>query len=80
MFNTCRRYIQTVAAGAGQNIQLLIGDKAKSVLGFVAMARDTANITTATAFSNSSSQFPLYDNHVFSNCRGKLSNSTYHWM
>ena len=65
MFNTCRRYIQTVAAGAGQNIQLLIGDKAKSVLGFVAMARDTANITTATAFSNSSSQFPLYDNHVF---------------
>lgn len=65
MFNTCRRYIQTVSAGGGATSSLLIGDKAKSVLGFVAMARDTANITTATAISNSSSQFPLYKNHVY---------------
>ena len=65
MFNTARRYVQTVTAGGGANSQLLINDRSKSCLGFVAMARDTANITTAAAISNSSSQFPLYSLHQY---------------
>ena len=65
MFNTCRRYIQSIGAAGGTNSSLLIGDKAKSVLGFVAMARDTASITNAFAYSNSTSIFPLYKNHVY---------------
>ena len=65
MFNTARRYVQTVSAGGGANSQLLINDRSKSCLGFVAMARDTANITTAAAVSNSASQFPLYTLHQY---------------
>ena len=65
MFNTCRRYIQSIAAAGGSTSSLLIGDKAKSVLGFVAMARDTASITDAFSYSNSTSVFPLYKNHVY---------------
>ena len=63
MFNTCRRYVQSVSNGGTQS--LLIGEKAKSVLGFVAIARDTAAITLPAAYSNSTSIFPTLNNHVY---------------
>lgn len=63
MFNTCRRYVQAVTSGGAQS--LLIGEKAKSVLGFVAIARDTAAITLPAAYSNSTSLFPTLQNHVY---------------
>lgn len=63
MFNTCRRYVQSVSNGGAQS--LLIGEKAKSVLGFVAIARDTAAITLPAAYSNSTSLFPTLNNHVY---------------
>jgi hypothetical protein len=63
MFNTCRRYIQS-ASGSGMK-SLLIGEKAKSVIGFVAMARDTAAITLPAAYSNSTSLFPTLTNYVY---------------
>ena len=63
MFNTCRRYVQAVSSGGTQS--LLIGEKAKSVLGFVAIARDTAAITLPAAYSNSTSIFPTLNNHVY---------------
>lgn len=63
MFNTCRRYVQSTS-GSGTK-SLLIGEKAKSVLGFVAMARDTAAIVLPAAYSNSTSIFPTLQNHVY---------------
>ena len=60
MYNTCRRYIQSQAATAAQTQgNYLINERSKSCLGFDAIARDTANITTTSAFSNSNSTFPL---------------------
>ena len=59
MYNTCRRYIQAQAATTGTTQgSYLINERSKSCLGFVAIARDTANITTTDAYSNSNSTFP----------------------
>lgn len=59
MYNTCRRYIQSQAAtGAQTQGSYLINERSKSCLGFIAIARDTTNITTTNAYSNSNSTFP----------------------
>lgn len=59
MYNTCRRYIQSQAATVAQTQgSYLINERSKSCLGFVAVARDTTNITATNAFSNSNSTFP----------------------
>ena len=59
MYNTCRRYIQAQAATTGTTQgSYLINERSKSCLGFVAIARDTANITATDAYSNSNSTFP----------------------
>jgi len=59
MYNTCRRYIQAQAATTGQTQgSYLINERSKSCLGFIAIARDTANITTTDAYSNCNSTFP----------------------
>ena len=66
MFNTCRRYVQNLSGGAAiTNTQLLINDRTKSCLGFVAMSRTTADITTIGKYKNSSSAFPVYINHAY---------------
>jgi hypothetical protein len=66
MFNTCRRYVQNLSGGAAiTNTQLLINDRTKSCLGFVAMSRTTADITTIGKYKNSSSAFPVYISHAY---------------
>jgi len=44
---------------------LLINERSKSCLGFVAIARDTTNISDQTVYSNSNSLFFDYKNHVY---------------
>jgi hypothetical protein len=59
MYNTCRRYVQSQSAvWGGTTGTYLINERSKSCLGFVAIARDTAQITATDAFSNSNSIFP----------------------
>lgn len=65
MFNTYSRYIQNANTG-GTNIQLLVTDTAKSVLGYVAISRDTADITNVIKYKNSSSGWGAYENHALS--------------
>ena len=66
MFNTYSRYIQNVNATGGTNIQLLITDTAKSVLGYIAVSRDTSAVANAELYKNSSSAWGLYQNHALS--------------
>jgi hypothetical protein len=59
MFNTCRRYIQTVGTNAGgTTVQLYIPERSKSCLGFVAMNRLSSTLTDSTSYTNSVSLFP----------------------
>ena len=58
MFNTVRRYVQTVAVGsASGGTNLLINDRAKSCLGFFAVSRKTNELLSSTVYKNSSSIF-----------------------
>ena len=68
MFNTCRRYIQTVASAAGGTTtsQLYIPERSKSCLGFVALSRSTATLTDLASFTNSVSLFPAVANTTVS--------------
>lgn len=62
MFNTCRRYIQSVPASGGTNtLQLYVPERSKSCLGFVAMSRLTATLTDLASYTNSVSLFPTAD-------------------
>ena len=60
MFNTCRRYIQTVptSSGATTTLQLYVPERSKSCLGFVAMSRPTAALTDISSYTNTFSLFP----------------------
>jgi len=71
MFNTVRRYVQSIAAGATAGTQLLINDRAKSCLGFIAIGRATADLLDGTKFKNSSSSFEVYQNHNY-NIAGQM--------
>lgn len=66
MFNTYSRYIQSLAASAVTNAQLLISDNAKSVLGYFVVGRTTTDITTISSFKNGNSGFASYVNHAVS--------------
>lgn len=67
MFNTYSRYIQSLAGGSAvSNAQLLVSDNAKSVLGYFAIARATADITDISGYKNATSAFPTYVNHAVS--------------
>jgi len=65
MYNTCRRYIQNQGVLTDAVVSFLINERSKSCLGFVAMARDTANITRTDAYSNGNSLFFGYKNHLY---------------
>jgi len=65
MYNTCRRYIQNIPISTLAINSLLINERSKSCLGFVAIARDTTNISDQTVYSNSNSLFFDYKNHVY---------------
>ena len=59
MFNTCRRYIQSVPLSAGTTtVQLYVPERSKSCLGFVAMSRLTSTLTDLASYTNSVSLFP----------------------
>jgi hypothetical protein len=64
MFNTYSRYVQNTTGGT--DIQLLISDTAKSVLGYFAISRTTASISDPEHFKNSSSAWAAYQNHAVS--------------
>ena len=74
MFNTVRRYVQSqasVAAGATTTAQLLINDRAKSCLGFFATSRLATDLTSSTAYKNSTSSFEGWVNHNY-NIAGQM--------
>jgi hypothetical protein len=72
MFNTVRRYVQTVAVGsASGGTNLLINDRAKSCLGFFAVSRKTNELLSSTVYKNSSSNFPSWTNHNY-NIAGQM--------
>ena len=67
MFNTCRRYIQSLA-GSGAAVsaqQLLINERAKSCLGFLATCRTSADLVDFSKYKNSSSGWDVYQNHLY---------------
>ena len=62
MFNTCRRYIQSVPSSAGTTtVQLYVPERSKSCLGFVAMSRPTITLVDLASYTNSFSLFPSND-------------------
>ena len=66
MYNTCRRYVQAQASTvANTSGNYLINERSKSCLGFIAIPRDSTNIYTATAYSNSNSAVAAYTNHNY---------------
>jgi hypothetical protein len=72
MFNTVRRYIQTVTVGSATGgTNLLINDRAKSCLGFFAVSRKTNELLSSTIYKNSSSNFPSWKNHSY-NIAGQM--------
>lgn len=75
MFNTVRRYVQSQAAVAAATdttiAQLLINDRAKSCLGFFATSRLSTDLTSSTAFKNSTSSFEGWKNHNY-NIAGQM--------
>ena len=72
MFNTVRRYIQSVAQGsASGGTQLLINDRAKSCLGFVAVGRASGDLLAPLKYKNSSSTFEAWNNHNY-NIAGQM--------
>jgi hypothetical protein len=64
MFNTYSRYVQNTSGGT--NVQLLISDTAKSVLGYFAISRTTTSISNPEHFKNCSSAWVAYQNHAVS--------------
>jgi hypothetical protein len=65
VFNTYNRITQSVSASTVNDGQFLINDRSKSALGFFTVARTQADITTETAYSNSSSGFTGYVRHQY---------------
>ena len=65
MFNTVRRYIQSQTTTGATTATLLINDRAKSCLGFFAVARATADVADGTKYKNSASGFDVYKNHNY---------------
>lgn len=59
-FTSVKKYEQAfTGGGAATSANLLINDRSRSCLGFVATARQSADITGGTLFKNSSSLFPV---------------------
>lgn len=59
-FTSVKKYEQSyTGGGAATSANLLVNDRSRSCLGFVATARQSGDITTSTVYKNSSSLFPV---------------------